>query len=159
MTVPSSTPPALNNEDTAPEQRTEVEYVLDEQVGFLLRKAQQRHLSLFASHIQPDLTAMQFAALAKLDEVGPCSQNALGRLTAMDVATIKGVVTRLKARGLIEKGPAPDDRRLHLIALTPAGREAVAQALPLARDITQRTLAPLAPEDQATLVDLLRQIT
>jgi len=30
-----------------------------------------------------------------LTETGPCSQNLLGRLTAMDVATIKGVIDRL----------------------------------------------------------------
>jgi DNA-binding MarR family transcriptional regulator len=134
-------------------------YVLDDQVGFLLRKAQQRHLSIFSAHIGAELTAMQFAALAKLYETGPTSQNALGRLTAMDVATIKGVVSRLSARGLIEKFPSREDRRLHLIDLTEAGRAAVVAALPRARDITARTLAPLEPADQAVLVDLLRRIT
>lgn len=134
-------------------------YVLDEQVGFLLRKAQQRHLSIFAAHIKADLTAMQFAALAKLYETGPTSQNALGRLTAMDVATIKGVVSRLRSRGLIEKFPSREDKRLHLIDLTEAGRAVVMAALPCARDITARTLAPLSAKDQAVLVDLLRRIT
>ena len=41
-----------------------------------------------------------WAVLAKLTETGPCAQNVLGRLTAMDVATIKGVIDRLTARGL-----------------------------------------------------------
>lgn len=53
-------------------------YALQEQVGFILRKANQRHLSIFAARIS-DLTPPQFAALAKLHEVGPTSQNQLGR--------------------------------------------------------------------------------
>jgi hypothetical protein len=47
-------------------------YVLDEQVGFLMRIAMQRHTSIFTSRMIEALTQTQFAALAKLSEVGPC---------------------------------------------------------------------------------------
>jgi hypothetical protein len=46
-------------------------YSVSSQVGFLLRKAQQRHVSVFTGHIGEDLTPMQFAVLAKLREAGP----------------------------------------------------------------------------------------
>ena len=62
-------------------------YILDEQVGFILRQVAQRHAAIFASHIESDLTTTQWAALAKLAEIGPLSQNLLGRQTAMDAAT------------------------------------------------------------------------
>ena len=45
------------------------DYLLQEQVGFILRKAHQRHVAIFAVHIA-DLTPPQFAALAKLYDVG-----------------------------------------------------------------------------------------
>ena len=80
-------------------------YVLDEQIGFILRQVWQRHAMIFARDIGINLTPTQWAALAKLQETGPCSQNQLGRLTAMDVATIKGVIDRLTARGLTETSP------------------------------------------------------
>ena len=54
-------------------------YVLDDQGGFLMRVAMQRHTSIFTSRMIEGLTQTQFAALAKLYEVGPCSQNHLGR--------------------------------------------------------------------------------
>jgi MarR family transcriptional regulator, lower aerobic nicotinate degradation pathway regulator len=73
-------------------------YILDEQIGFILRQVWQRHATIFAKEIGINLTPTQWAALAKLTETGPCSQNQLGRLTAMDVATIKGVIDRLTAR-------------------------------------------------------------
>jgi len=59
-------------------------YVLDEQVGFQLRVAMQRHSSIFTARMIEGLTQTQFAALAKLYEVGPCSQNHLGRLIYLD---------------------------------------------------------------------------
>jgi MarR family transcriptional regulator, lower aerobic nicotinate degradation pathway regulator len=96
-------------------------YVLDAQAGFLLRKAQQRHLSIFAAHMAEGLTAQQFAALVKLAEAGPSSQNSLGRQTAMDNSTINGVVRRLLQRGLVEKFPSEEDHRLHMLRLTAEG--------------------------------------
>ncbi len=76
-------------------------YALDEQVGFLLRVAMQRHTAIFTGRMVEGLTQTQFAALAKLFEVGPCSQNYLGRLIYLDAATIKGVVDRLALRGFV----------------------------------------------------------
>jgi DNA-binding MarR family transcriptional regulator len=97
-------------------------YVLDDQIGFMLRQVWQRHATIFAKEIGINLTPTQWAALAKLTETGPCSQNQLGRLTAMDVATIKGVIDRLTARGLTETSPDPDDGRRLLVSLTRAGQ-------------------------------------
>ena len=58
----------------------------------------QRHATIFAREIGINLTSPQWAALSKLAETRPCSQNQLGRLTAMDVAAIKGVIDRLTAQ-------------------------------------------------------------
>ena len=54
-----------------------------------------------------EVTPTRWAVLAKLYQTGPSSQNRLGRLTAMDAATIKGVVDRLIERRLIETRPDP----------------------------------------------------
>src|ERR1700754_4900963 len=86
-------------------------YLLDEQIGFILRQVSQRHAAIFARDIGIEMTPTQWAALARLLETGPCSQTLLGRLTAMDVATIKGVIDRLTARGLTETSPDPEDGR------------------------------------------------
>jgi hypothetical protein len=63
-------------------------FVIDDQVGFQLRVALQRMTANFAAHMDEALTPTQFAALAKLYEVGPCSQNHLGRLIHLDAATM-----------------------------------------------------------------------
>lgn len=133
-------------------------YILDQQVGFILRQVGQRHAVIFAARIDEDLTMTQWAALSKLAETGPCSQNLLGRLTAMDAATIKGVVDRLARRGLVDTGPDPEDARLVLVGLTQAGRDIIARVTPNAFAITEETLAPLDAQERETLLALLERL-
>ena len=134
------------------------DYVLDEQIGFILRQAYQKHALLFLEIFGDGLTPTQWAAIAKLGEVGACSQNLLGRLTAMDAATIKGVVGRLMKRGLVEANSSPTDRRRLLLSLTPAGRKAYERGAGLALKVSAGTLARLAPKDRTVLLRLLRQL-
>jgi MarR family transcriptional regulator, lower aerobic nicotinate degradation pathway regulator len=133
-------------------------YVLNEQVGFLLRVAMQRHTSIFMSRMIEGLTQTQFAALAKLFEAGPCSQNHLGRLIYLDAATIKGVVDRLHARGLVTTGHDPQDRRRRAVTLTPSGRRVTEAAIAVAAEITAQTLATLSAEEQRAVVRLLKKL-
>jgi DNA-binding MarR family transcriptional regulator len=133
-------------------------YVLNEQVGFLLRVAMQRHTAIFTSRMIEDLTQTQFAALAKLLEAGPCSQNHLGRLIYLDAATIKGVVDRLRVRGFVATGHDPQDRRRRAVMLTAAGRRVTEVAVGVASQITAQTLAPLSAAEQRAVTRLLKKL-
>lgn len=133
-------------------------YVLDEQVGFILRQVWQRHSSIFSRDIGTNLTPTQWAALSKLAETGPCSQNQLGRLTAMDVATIKGVIDRLTARGLTETSQDSEDGRRLLVSLTRAGQQLAEKVAPNALAITRETLAPLDAREREMLMALLSKL-
>jgi DNA-binding MarR family transcriptional regulator len=133
-------------------------YVLDDQAGFLMRVAMQRHTSIFTSRMIEGLTQTQFAALAKLYEVGPCSQNYLGRLIYLDAATIKGVVDRLHLRGFVTALNDPKDRRRRAVALTERGRTVTESAMAVASDITIATLGPLTADEQRQITKLLRKL-
>jgi MarR family transcriptional regulator, lower aerobic nicotinate degradation pathway regulator len=133
-------------------------YILDEQAGFLMRVAMQRHTSIFMSRMIAGLTQTQFAALAKLSAVGPCSQNALGRLIYLDAATAKGVVDRLEARRLVTACADPHDRRRRAIALSAAGRAVAEEAMRVAAQITRETLAPLTAAEQKAVLRLLKKL-
>ena len=142
-----------------PAAQAERAYLLDEQVGFLMRVAMQRHTAVFTSRMIEGLTQTQFAALAKLHEVGPCSQNHLGRLICLDAATIKGVVDRLSARGFVTALADPDDRRRRAVALTERGRDVTERAMKVAAEITAATLAPLSAEEQRAVARLLKKLS
>ena len=133
-------------------------YVMEDQVGFLMRVAMQRHTSIFMSLMVHDLTQTQFAAVAKLAEVGTCSQNQLGRLIYLDANTVKGVVDRLRARKLVAIESTPKDRRRSMLTLTKLGHRAAVEATVLAHQITKATLAPLRPLEQRHIVRLLQKM-
>jgi DNA-binding MarR family transcriptional regulator len=134
------------------------DYALDDQIGYLLRRVSQRHLAIFARQI-PEITTTQFAVLARLAELGPQSQNALGRETAMDGATIKGVVDRLAKQGLVATAPDSADRRRISVDLTAQGRALFDRLAPLALQVTAATLAPLTDDETDVLTRLLMRLT
>ena len=106
-------------------------YVLEKQVGHLLRRAHQRASAIFLAELGEahQVTPRQYAALVKLSDLGEQSQNELGRITAMDPATIQGVIRRL-----------------------------VARAIPLGKRVTLRTLDPLTAREQGLFLRLLERL-
>lgn len=132
-------------------------YNLSDQVGYNLRRANQRHVAIFSRHVG-GLTPTQFAALARLYEQGGLSQNRLGRMTAMDSATIKGVVARLRDKGMVEHKPDQNDQRLRLVVLTPKGRITFERAREQAMAARDETVQPLSPEEIATFEALLARL-
>jgi MarR family transcriptional regulator, lower aerobic nicotinate degradation pathway regulator len=133
-------------------------YVLDDQAGFPMRIAMQRHTAIFMSRMIEGLTQTQFAALAKLYEAGPCSQNHLGRLIYLDAATIKGVVDRLSGRGFVTALGDPNDRRRLAVTLTERGKSVTEAAVKVAAEITAETLEPLTADERRAVARLLKKL-
>lgn len=134
-------------------------YRLEDQVGFKLRKVLQKNTEIFNEVMSGfDLTPMQFAILAKLDDLGTASQNHLGRHAAMDPATTFGVVGRLTKRGLIEQSADASDARLTLITLSPRGRRLIAQMKQRGARVSELTMSGLNPEEARTFLHLLSKL-
>ena len=134
-------------------------YMLEEQVGFMMRLAGQRHSGVFQVHAPLGLTPAQFSLLIKVLELRECSQNYLGRKTAMDVATIKGVVDRLCARDLVYVKPDPSEKPQALVVPT-EGTKAMEQDLKDAgHQITKETLEPLSVSENEMFLTLLAKIS
>lgn len=134
-------------------------YDLDSQVGFLLRLASQRHAAIFQKHAIDQLTPTQFSTLIRLADRGEVSQNQLGRTCSMDVATVKGVVDRLKGKGLVNSRPDQNDKRRSIISLTPKGMSLITALEQSGRLITDETLSPLTASERRSLTNLLRKIS
>ena len=138
------------------------DYALDEQIGFRLRLALQRHTAIFFAHMDVGdigLTQTQFAVLARLWESGESSQNELGRAAALDSATIWGVVQRLQAAGLVATKAHPSDKRRRVVGLTGLGRDTMHTAIALAQRSNEETLAPLTATERKSLIALLSKLS
>ncbi|MEJ5912834.1 MarR family winged helix-turn-helix transcriptional regulator [Pseudokineococcus sp. 1T1Z-3] len=123
-----------------------------------------RHLDLarraaFAEH---GLEAWAFDVLSALRRAGAPYQLTPGRLvtsTLVTSGTMTNRVDRLLALGLVERHPAPGDRRGVLVRLTPAGAQRVDSAMADLLDRERALLARLAPEQRTALADVLRALT
>jgi len=134
-------------------------YRFEDQVGFLLRKAYQRNIAIF-QELSDDaqLTSVQFAVLCALAEAGPSSPTVIGKMTAIDPATMRGIVQRLRARKLLTISPDPSDGRKLSLVLTAQGRQTIADMLGRCFEITRRTLGSLNVAEQTALIFLLKKL-
>ncbi len=140
-------------------QANEAPYDVTEQIGHLLRKAYQRHTAIFQQNAcDTQLTSIQFVTLCALRDHGPSSQAELIKATAVDQATIRGIVDRLKARNLVELSPDPDDRRKVIVGLTDAGRTLLDAMIPCARQISELTMGSLNAAERVAILFLLRKM-
>lgn len=120
-----------------------------------------RHLDLarrtaFDRH---DLELWEFDVLSALRRAGEPYQLSPGTLvqqTLVTSGTMTNRIDRLAARGLVERRPAPGDRRGVLVRLTPAGLERVDAALADLLHTERDLLAALPEADRSTLAALLR---
>ena len=134
-------------------------YRIEDQIGYLLRRAHQRASAIFQTTIgDPNITPTQYSSMVKLQEYTELSQNLLGRLVGMDKATMQGVVRRLKDRGLVDSRPDPGDARRTLLSLTIEGQRLVAKLMINGPAVSRETLKPLNSAEQRQLLDLLSRI-
>ena len=134
-------------------------YRIEDQIGYLLRRAHQRASAIFQTNIgDPNITPTQYSSMVKLHEYSELSQNHLGRLVGMDKATMQGVVRRLKDRGLVDSRPDPGDARRTLLSLTLEGQRLVAKLILNGPAVSRETLKPLSPPEQRQLIELLSKL-
>lgn len=149
----------LSSEKTGRKLKNAFGYIAQKQVGYLLRTANQRHTAIFTSRMVGSLTQTQFAALVVLYFEKPVPHNELGELICLDASTVKGVLDRLKDRGLIKAWTTVGDRRSRTVTLTAKGRLLVEKAIPHAQEITRETLKPLSPSEQTLFLDFLKRLS
>ena len=107
------------------------------------------------------LETWEFDVLAALRRAGAPYELSPGRLikeTLVTSGTMTNRVDRLAARGLVERLPAPEDRRGVLVRLTEAGRTAVDGALEGLLDRERDLLAGMTGTDRKKLAGLLRAL-
>lgn len=76
------------------------------------------------------LTNGQFSLLMSLNRPEPPALGVVASLLAMDRTTLTAAIKPLERRGLLTTQPDAKDRRSRKLALTPAGSELLAEALP-----------------------------
>src|SRR5713101_609349 len=130
----------------------------DQAWAVLLQVAFERVHAHFAVAVaELDLAPVQAKALHELNVEPPISMRELAERLKSDPSNVTGLIDRLEARGLVERRPDPNDRRIKGLALTSAGarlRERLFARLYSA----PRAIAELSERDQRALTDVLQRI-
>lgn len=78
-----------------------------------------------------DITLPRFDLLAQLDRAPDgLTMGALSRRLMVSNGNVTGLIDRLVEEGLVDRRPAPDDRRAHLVRLTRKGKRAFDRMTP-----------------------------
>jgi DNA-binding MarR family transcriptional regulator len=114
------------------------------------------------SHLPPmgaelALSPAQCHLLHALEADRPLTMGQLAERLACDASNITGLADRLESRGLVRRRPSPEDRRVKVLDLTPAGVKVQAQ---LRERMTARppTLERLSPREREMLARLLARL-
>jgi MarR family transcriptional regulator, organic hydroperoxide resistance regulator len=122
----------------------------------LFRVARAKHGVLSSSLAGLDLTPVQAHALRRLDPDEPLAMSALAEALYCHASNVTGIVDRLESRGLVERTPGAEDRRVKTLVLTPEGAEVRARVIELLSE-PPAALAALPAADQRALRDILRR--
>jgi MarR family transcriptional regulator, lower aerobic nicotinate degradation pathway regulator len=128
--------------------------------GFLLRRAHQISAAVFEDACRDlGLTPAQFGVLTVVQAHPGLGQSSLARALGFDKVTVLRVLRGLQARGLVTRGPASESRRNVAVTLTAEGAALLRQAQKPAEKAYRRLMAPLTPEQQEQLLELLQLLT
>jgi DNA-binding MarR family transcriptional regulator len=147
VTTPTSVPTAK-----LPQELVESTTFLLKRLGFA---AKERSL---AAYEELGLHPYHHAVLLVLDEGSRETQGAIADALGYDRGQLVGLLDELEERGLVERRRDPDDRRRHIVRLTPEGKQALRKVRALARRIEDDFLAPLNDEERAQLHALLLRL-
>jgi len=96
----------------------EVAAALRVSIGLLRRRLRQ-------AHADGELTMPESAALVRLDRDGPTTASALAKVEQISPQSMGATLAALRARGLVERSPDPEDGRRIVISITQDGLQAL----------------------------------
>ncbi|WP_432125858.1 MarR family winged helix-turn-helix transcriptional regulator [Streptomyces sp. bgisy082] len=124
-----------------------------ELIGTVVARYYEEYEQAAAEHA---LTGAQARVLGLLS-LEPLPMRRIAQKLKCEPSNITGIVDRLEARGLVERRPAPDDRRVKLAVPTDEGRT-VARRLRESLDFAREPLGELTEVERALLRDLLKRM-
>jgi DNA-binding MarR family transcriptional regulator len=128
-------------------------------VGFTLSSLGYAIARRFRTTLEPSgLEPREFALLRAVAPIEGASQQAIGERLRIPASRMVAFVDALEERGLLERRPNPDDRRVRALYLTDDGRKLLASAFALASELERDLCAQLSDGEREQLLDALQRV-
>lgn len=124
----------------------------------IVRRANKRIEQLLQEHQVNGIVASHGDLLFQLFKQGPLSMNQLALGIDRDKSTVTALVNKLIQLGYICKQKDPQDSRVFLISLTPAGKELEPIFRQISDEIIRSIYQGFSDEDKRLLMGLLGKI-
>jgi len=111
-----------------------------------------------ASYEETGLHPYHYAIMLVLDEGSADTQGSIADALGYDRGQLVGLLDELQDQGLVERQRDPNDRRRHLVRMTPEGTKALRRLRALAQRNEDEFLDPLSEEERAQLHELLMRL-
>jgi DNA-binding MarR family transcriptional regulator len=127
-------------------------------MGYNLRRAHGVQKQRFAAVFGPlSIRPVTLTALGTIYDTPGITQAELGKKLNIKRANMVPVMAELESRGLIARKPSVNDRRAHVVALTPAGLKLTVKLLELHRRLEDDLAKELGERERDQLLQLLRR--
>lgn len=123
-----------------------------------LMSGARRRMRDYAALVHPDLTPLGFTILVLLRQCPPLPQSELAQQLHADKGAVSRSVTQLEDLGLVTRTPAPDDRRVALVALTEAARQSLVGITERQRGLLHDRVSAWRVAEVRQLGDLLARL-
>lgn len=134
-------------------------FLIHEQPGHLIRRAQQIAVSIFLEETRDfGVTPIQFGVLQTLSDAPGLDQVTIASRVGIDPATFASLIDRLEGKGYITREPCAEDRRKKRLSITDAGREVVGAMRESVLATQKRILEPLTPAERKEFMHLLNKL-
>lgn len=97
-----------------------------------------------AEWLTSDITVAQLRILLLLYTEGPLQMSSLASSAGIAVSTATGIVDNLFRKGLVQRQASPEDRRLVICSLSPAGQELVRRLWAVSRSQIEKLIRGLS---------------
>lgn len=129
-------------------------------INYWLTQAQSAVNMLFRRNLAAyDVTPAQYFILSCLWQEDGLSPSQLATLSGLDASTVTGVLSRMEAKGLVERRHCTDDRRAVNVYILPAGLTIEPDISRVIEESSREALAALSEAEQETLFDYLKRIS